>query len=521
LPNGQEQVFYTVTSGDTLSSIASSLASAVNSDTNLAAQGITANASSAVISITQPSTTYSASNSSGASEYIYLHNNNNGNIVAEIGGTTTAGDNLTLTVADPRLSGGTESVSYTVLSTDTVTTIAGAIASLINADSNLTNIGIKASYTAPAKFDWSQSFTAKQLTPYWNQSVMSATDAVPNTATAQYGIYTAGPNLSTPTYDLNGNMTSDGTNSYQWDAENRLVQITYPGTGNYSQFSFDGFGKCVKIAEFSGGSLSSTKQFVWVGSNIAEARDAASTILSQYFSLGQTISGSIYFFTKDYLSSIRELTDGSGVIKAEYSYDPYGRVAKLQGSLASDYQYAGYYFHAPSGLSLAMRRAYDASLGRWINRDPIRESGGFNLYPYVNNRTMNSRDPSGLDGKDPEAPPCIKDWAGCRQWCLDTGSTIVDDPVLKDGWINACLRRCAQKFPDWRPEKDKQLPKYHNYLPPIIPPILLIPVPIPIPIPIPVEPVPVPIPIPIPALPIPLPPINGYQPILLPFPYLI
>ena len=26
-------------------------------------------------------------------------------------------------------------------------------------------------------------------------------------------------------------MTSDGTNAYSWDAENRLIQITYPGRG--------------------------------------------------------------------------------------------------------------------------------------------------------------------------------------------------------------------------------------------------------------------------------------------------
>jgi hypothetical protein len=30
-------------------------------------------------------------------------------------------------------------------------------------------------------------------------------------------------------YDLNGNMTSDGSNSYAWDADNKLIKITYPG----------------------------------------------------------------------------------------------------------------------------------------------------------------------------------------------------------------------------------------------------------------------------------------------------
>jgi hypothetical protein len=40
---------------------------------------------------------------------------------------------------------------------------------------------------------------------------MSATDAVPNTATAPYSIYAFFPSGANPTYDLNGNMTFDGS----------------------------------------------------------------------------------------------------------------------------------------------------------------------------------------------------------------------------------------------------------------------------------------------------------------------
>ena len=40
-------------------------------------------------------------------------------------------------------------------------------------------------------------------------------------------------------------------------------------------------------------------------------------------------------------------------------------------------------------------RAYSALLGRWINRDPIGESGGVNQYAYVENSPTDSNDPSG------------------------------------------------------------------------------------------------------------------------------
>lgn len=41
---------------------------------------------------------------------------------------------------------------------------------------------------------------------------------------------------------------------------------------------------------------------------------------------------------------------------------------------------------------------YDANLGRWLNRDPLGEKGGHNLYTFVNNRPVNGLDAYGLFG---------------------------------------------------------------------------------------------------------------------------
>jgi len=41
-------------------------------------------------------------------------------------------------------------------------------------------------------------------------------------------------------YDLNGNMTSDGTHSYAWDARNRLSAID---SGTTASFTYDPFGR--------------------------------------------------------------------------------------------------------------------------------------------------------------------------------------------------------------------------------------------------------------------------------------
>jgi RHS repeat-associated protein len=61
----------------------------------------------------------------------------------------------------------------------------------------------------------------------------------------------------------------------------------------------------------------------------------------------------------------------------------------------SDIGYAGYFNHAASGLQFALDRAFDPVHARWLNRDPISEAGGVNLYAYVTQNPVTYNDPSG------------------------------------------------------------------------------------------------------------------------------
>lgn len=200
-------------------------------------------------------------------------------------------------------------------------------------------------------------------------------------------------------YDANGNMTDNGgTQTYEWDAVNRLVAISYTGTTLRSEFTYDGMSRRVKIVEKDGATVTSDKRFVWDGLELSEQRHASNAVMRRYYSGGyrDVAGGASYYYSRDHLGSIRDVTTGGGTMAARYDYDPYGRIVKLSGTTDSDFLYTGHYNHQASGLHFAPYRAYDTNLGRWLSRDPVGENGGINLYGYVSNNPLSLVDPYGL-----------------------------------------------------------------------------------------------------------------------------
>ena len=394
LPNGQETDSYTVAGGNTLSNIAAGLASAINADSNLAAIGVGASSSSAVLTVSTD-TSYTASTSGGATESISVGTSYRGNVQVTLGGKPTTSDTVTITVQNPSLSGGSKAETYTVLSTDSMASIGAGLAALINADSAMKTLGV--SVNNAAQLASTESFSGNAIVPSGSSVAQGAgVDGSSNTATNPAQVNVQGGTGASLTFDANGNMLTDQNgNSYGWDACDRLIQGTYPGTNNYSTLAYDALGRNVSIVETTAGSVTSTKNFVWCNSKRREQRDAGSSVTAQFFRQGETISSTKYFYGNDHLSSVCEMTDNSGTLQAEYSFDPFGRTTKIRESVPSDFGFAGYYVHGRSGLYLTRTRAYNGLTGRFINRDITQEVGGVNLYSYVNNSPIDWVDPSG------------------------------------------------------------------------------------------------------------------------------
>lgn len=258
-----------------------------------------------------------------------------------------------------------------------------------------------------------------------NNITISATDysGNGNKTVNSYNITTAHGVNDTLAFDANGNTVTQTSSSvkYGWDAADRLVKITKGN--NVTEFVYDGLSR--RVAEKLNGIV--IKRWLWDGTEMAEERDAAgSAVTKRFFGQGEQIGGTNYYFTRDHLGSVIELTDASGILKTRYSYDPYGRRSKIFGNVESDFGFTGHYFHTVSGLHLTLYRAYDANVGRWLNRDPIYEYGGLNLYDYVKGNPIRYID---RYGRNAIAAPIILGG-------LILTTVIITSPPFQDAWKN-------------------------------------------------------------------------------------
>jgi YD repeat-containing protein len=85
-------------------------------------------------------------------------------------------------------------------------------------------------------------------------------------------------NGATLSYDLDGNLTSDGTTTYSWDARNQLSSLTGPSNAS---FSYDGFGRRTSTT-ISG----STTGYLYDGANIVQELSGGSPSANMLTGLG-------------------------------------------------------------------------------------------------------------------------------------------------------------------------------------------------------------------------------------------
>ena len=209
-------------------------------------------------------------------------------------------------------------------------------------------------------------------------------------------------------YDNAGNMTDYGAKDYVYDAEDRLVKVTV-GTTHY-KYKYDYLGR--RIAKYTGSTLN--KKFVYQGWNlIAELSSSGS--VQRTFTWGLDVSTTLhgaggvggllliddeltskrYYPIYDGSRNITGLYDQDGALVASYEYDAFGRIIlQSSGDYSDDnpFRFSTKYTDDETGLVYYGHRYYEPRQGRFINRDPIGEFGGLNLYGFVGNSPVNRVD---------------------------------------------------------------------------------------------------------------------------------
>jgi RHS repeat-associated protein len=107
------------------------------------------------------------------------------------------------------------------------------------------------------------------------------------------------------------------------------------------------------------------------------------------------------FYHSDGVGNVTALAVPSGgdiALAGSYRYDPFGRLIGTPTGLAArnTQRFSSKEWHNASGFYAFGYRFYDPATQRWLNRDPIGEEGGVNLYGYVENDPINFIDPLGL-----------------------------------------------------------------------------------------------------------------------------
>ena len=280
-------------------------------------------------------------------------------------------------------------------------------------------------------------------------------------------------------YDWNGNLTNDGRRVFEYDFENQLTNVYVDSTWR-SEFKYDAFGRRRIRKEYgwsgSAWALTNEVRYVYDGMLPIQERDANNLALVSY-TRGNDLSGSLQgaggiggllgrtdhsalnaqlstanaYYHADGNGNITALVNTNGVVVARYNYDPYGNLLGMSGPMAeaNTYRFSSKEYSANVSLYYYGFRFYDPNLQRWLNRDPIQEIGGLNLYSFSANDPVQVIDLFGLEGtNDPTACSGGSGGAGGQ-----------DDKSLKD-FAKEVLDKTKEKLkddlnPDTWPKKIK------------------------------------------------------------------
>ena len=222
----------------------------------------------------------------------------------------------------------------------------------------------------------------------------------------------------TPAYDADGNqtriMTSTGIWEVSYDANDRPVIFTQEDGRTVITCSYDYRGRRFEKKVSVNGAVSSHCRFLYrdylqvaeldlrhpepvlVKSYLWDPTEPEATrvlMMTCWQENGMKVKEHLYFM-HDALKNVTSIFDGQQKQQARYEYAPFGSPITEEGDMAREnkFRFSCEFSDDELGLVYYNYRHLNPADGRWINRDPIAEQGGWNLYGFIDNRVINCID---------------------------------------------------------------------------------------------------------------------------------
>jgi RHS repeat-associated protein len=223
-------------------------------------------------------------------------------------------------------------------------------------------------------------------------------------------------------HDEDGNLTSkrssgdcsagNETETFAFDATNRLEERTDITSSDTTTFVYDPFGRRLRKTHDTGGGATTT-WYLWDGDQLLGEYDTSGTRDVRYAYAGGFApmqvayndgGETVYDVHTDHLDTPRLLTDAAQTVVWRASHEAFGHVPATAldenpdgdgTSITFNVRFPGQYYDEETGLHYNRFRYYDPAIGRYISADPIGQSGGANLYAYALNSPTAYIDPLG------------------------------------------------------------------------------------------------------------------------------
>ena len=205
-------------------------------------------------------------------------------------------------------------------------------------------------------------------------------------------------------YDGNGNrtqkQTQDGLTRYAYDANNRLVEVAYPGMNGATDTEYLHYDHAGNRTERIRGNVHEYYHYD-ACNRLTEITDGIRQVKHYtYDNSGNMLSDGEMSYLYVGFGRLEQVTKADGSFqKNHYEYDAFGNTVSCEEQVHNRFRYTGEQYDPLTGQYYLRARYYNPVIARFTQEDTY-YGDGLNLYTYCQNNPILYHDPTGHGTKE-------------------------------------------------------------------------------------------------------------------------